>query len=143
MGRSFWSNNKFVAAASTDHASLFERSVLCAKGFVRDIENELLVMLYDGQQSADLVLIDDKVKAFEKPKYGNFNQRYCKRDEVAATEKAHALWAQKKKELEEKQKSCGDDAEAEDDSDDEDFDLEEAKLRQSSGEEEDSENELE
>ena len=141
--RSFWSKCGFVPAAThkeIDFHYVFDKELMKKKGFVREIEEDLIIMIYAGEKSIDLVLKNEMIAGFETPKYVNFNQKYCKRDEVEQAEQVHKEWAIKKKELEEKQKKKeekggGDD----DDESDEDFDVEEAMKNMSSDDDEEEE----
>merc|ERR1712130_851402 len=92
--------------------------------------------VYAGTKSIDLALKNELIINFETPKYVNFNQKYCKRDELEQAEALHKEWAIKKKELDEKKRIKAESKENSDDDDDdesdEDFNVEEAMENMSS-----------
>eukprot|EP01084_Bolivina_argentea_P144072 252873_1 len=142
QAKSFWNKNNFVSVIGykgIKYSNIFSKDLMIKKGFLKNVENELIIMIYSGEKSIDLVLNDERVKGFKKPKYVNFNQRYCKKDEIEETEKNIKEWERKKKELKEKQKIKNDniggkfnELEFDDDESDEDFDVEKAIECQSS-----------
>eukprot|EP01084_Bolivina_argentea_P209515 356859_1 len=107
QAKSFWTKNKFIRATEYKqqrYPKMFDRELMIKKGFVLDVETELIIMIYTGDKTTDLVLNNAIVDAFENPKYVNFGQRYCKKHEIEQHEKDMKEWQQKKKELEEKMK---------------------------------------